>query len=51
MLFVDYTFDLLHNGSIRFDKELELSSIKASEGDEFVIKIINDRIVFVKKDK
>jgi hypothetical protein len=49
MLFVDYMFDLLPGGSIRFDKELKLSDIKASEGDEFVIKIIDDRVVFAKK--
>lgn len=49
MLFVDFTFDLLAGGSIRFEKDLKLSDINALEGDEFVIKVINDRVVFVKK--
>ncbi|CAB4143803.1 hypothetical protein UFOVP447_254 [uncultured Caudovirales phage] len=49
MLFIDYAFDLLPGGSIRFDKELKLTDIKASEGDEFVVKIIDGGIVFAKK--
>lgn len=50
MVFVDYVFDLLPSGTILFDPELKPSDINVSEGDEFVVKIVNERVVFVKKD-
>jgi hypothetical protein len=51
MLYVDYSFSLLPNGTIIFDKELKPSLLDVKEDDEFVIKIINERITFVKKPK
>jgi hypothetical protein len=50
MIFVDYTFDLLPDGSIRFDKDLKLFDIKVKDGDEFVLTVIDERVVFVKKN-
>lgn len=49
MLFVDYVFDLLPNGSIAFDKELSSGDLDLKEGDEFVVKVVNERVVFAKK--
>ena len=49
MLFVDYVFELLPNGSIAFDKELSLESLNLKEDDEFVVKVVNEKVVFVKK--
>lgn len=51
MLFVDYTFDLLPGGSIRFFEDLKPSDINVKDGDEFVLSIIDERITFVKKGK
>lgn len=50
MLFIDYTFDLLPGGSIRFDEDIKPSDINVKDGDEFVLTVINERVVFVKKD-
>jgi hypothetical protein len=50
MLFIDYTFDLLPGGSIRFDKDLSPSDINVKDGDEFVLAVIDERVVFLKKD-
>lgn len=49
MLFADYVFDLLPNGSIAFDNELSLDDLDLKEGDEFVVKVVNEKVVFVKK--
>jgi formylmethanofuran dehydrogenase subunit D len=49
MLFVDYTFDLLENGTIIMDKELEAKTLNVKNGDKFVVNITFDgRVVFVK---
>ena len=49
MLFVDYVFDLTTDGSIRFEPDLKPELIGVKDGDEFVIAIVNERIVFIKK--
>lgn len=51
MLFVDYIFDLLHDGSIALDKDLKTSDIGVEEGDEFVVALYNGRIILAKKVK
>lgn len=50
MLFVDYVFELLPNGSIAFDKELSLQDLNLKENDEFVVKVVNEKVILVKKD-
>ena len=50
MLFVDYNFDLLPNGSIRMDPELNPLHIGVHDGDTFVIRIQNGIVHFIKED-
>ena len=49
MLFMDYVFDVLENGTILMDNELRLEQLHSEDGAEYTLKVINDRIVFVKK--
>lgn len=49
MLFVEYVFELHPNGSIAFDKELKPEQIRVEDNDEFVVKIVEDRIILAKK--
>lgn len=51
MLFADFMFDLLSNGSILFDPDIKPKDIGVEDGDEFVIKITKERIIFVKKER
>lgn len=51
MLFVDYIFDLLPDGSIAFDKDLKPSDINVEEGEEFIVALYNDQIILAKKVK
>jgi len=49
MLFVDYTFDVLDNGTIVMDKELSARSLGVKNGDHYVVNITLDgRIIFQK---
>lgn len=49
MLFVDYVFDLLDNGTIIMDKELSAEKLKLKNGDKYVVNVTFDgRIVFQK---
>lgn len=49
MLFVDYTFDLLDNGTIIMDSELKPESLNVKNGDNYVVNVTWDnRIVFQK---
>jgi len=49
MLFVDYVFDLLPDGSIMMDKELSSKSLQVKTGDKFEVFVSFDgRIVFRK---
>ena len=49
MLFTEYVFQLLPNGSIVFDKELKPELVQVEDNDQFVAKIVDDRIVLAKK--
>jgi hypothetical protein len=52
MLFVDYVFDLLDNGTIVMDKELQAEKIKVKNGDKYVANVTWDgRVVFQKIQK
>ena len=49
MLFVDYTFDLLENGTIIRDPELTAEKMNLKNGDRYVVNTTFDgRIVFQK---
>ena len=49
MLFVDYVFDVLENGTIIMDKELDASKLHLKNGDKYVANVTFDgRIVFQK---
>lgn len=49
MLFVDYVFDLLENGTIIMDKELKAEKLGIKNGDRYVANVTWDgRIVFQK---
>lgn len=49
MLFVDYVFDLMPDGSILMDKELSAKSLQVETGDLFEVHVSFDgRIIFRK---
>lgn len=49
MLFVDYVFDLLENGTIIMDKELKAEKLGIKNGDKYIVNVTWDgRIVFQK---
>ena len=49
MLFVDYVFDLMPDGSILMDKELSAKSLQVKTGDRFMVHVSFDgRIIFRK---
>jgi hypothetical protein len=49
MLFVDYVFDVLENGTIIMDKELTADKLCLKNGDKYVANVTFDgRIVFQK---
>lgn len=49
MIFMDYTFDVLDNGTILMDRSLTLEQLKTEDRAEYVLTVVNNRIVFVKK--
>lgn len=51
MLFVDYTFDVLENGTIIMDPELKASSLNLKSGDKYVADITFDGRVVLQKVK
>ena len=49
MLFVDYVFDVLENGTIIMDKELSAEKLNLKNGDRYVVNVTFDgRVVFQK---
>jgi len=49
MLFVDYVFDVLENGTIIMDKDLDAKKLDLKNGDKYVANVTFDgRIVFQK---
>ena len=49
MLFVDYVFDVLDNGTIIMDKELTAKSLNLKNGDNYMVNVTSDgRVVFRK---
>ena len=52
MLFVDYVFDVLENGTIMMDKELTADKLHLKDGDRYIANVTFDgRIVFQKVQK
>lgn len=51
MLFIDYTFELLPDGSIIMDPEIDLHRLEMEEGDRFIVcKTHNGRVMLRKVD-
>ena len=49
MLFVDYVFDVLENGTIIMDKDLTAEKLHLKNGDKYIVNVTFDgRIVFQK---
>ena len=49
MLFVDYVFDVLDNGTIIMDRELTPKQLNLKNGDKYVASVTFDgRVVFQK---
>jgi hypothetical protein len=49
MLFVDYVFDLMPDGSILMDKELSAKSLQVKTGDRFDVHISFDGRIILRK--
>jgi hypothetical protein len=50
MLFVDYVFHLLPDGSIQMDNELTAKSIQVKEGDKFTVTINDTGTIYFRKE-
>lgn len=50
MLFVDYNFHLLPDGSIQMDSELKASSLQVKEGDKFAVTISDNGTIYFRKE-
>ena len=51
MLFVDYVFDVLENGTIIMDKELDAKKLHLKDGDRYVANVTFDGRVILQKVK
>lgn len=49
MLFVDYVFDLMPDGSILMDKELSAKSLQVKTGDRFDVHVSFDGRIILRK--
>ena len=49
MMFVDYHFHRAYDGSIIMDDELKAESLQVKDGDVFVVKIVDDKIILQKQ--
>lgn len=49
MMFLDYHFRRAYDGSIIMDDELKPESLQVKDGDVFVVKIVNDKIILQKQ--
>lgn len=49
MMFVDYFFHLLPGGPIKMDEELKATSLKVEDGDNFVAKVVDNKVTFIKE--
>jgi hypothetical protein len=51
MIFCDYFFTLLPDGSIQMDSELKASSLQVKEGDKFTVTINDNGTIYFKKEQ
>ena len=51
MLFVDYVFDVLENGTIIMDKELTADKLHMKDGDKYVANVTFDGRIILQKVK
>lgn len=49
MLFVDYVFDVLENGTIIMDKELTAEKLHMKNGDRYVANVTFDGRIILQK--
>ena len=49
MLFVDYVFDVLENGTIIMDRELDASKLHMKNGDRYVANVTFDGRIILQK--
>jgi|APCry1669188910_1035180.scaffolds.fasta_scaffold348549_2 hypothetical protein len=49
MKFIDYTFNLLENGTIVMDEELSAISLNVKHNDIFKAEVIDNKVVFKKQ--
>lgn len=49
MLFVDYVFDLLENGTIVMDKELDAKKLSIKDGDKYIANVTFDGRIILQK--
>ena len=50
MIFCDYFFTLLPDGSIQMDSELKASSLQVKEGDKFTVTINDTGTIYFRKE-
>lgn len=48
MLFSGYNFSILPEGSIEFDRELDLQKLNMTDNDKFVVQYVNNRVMLRK---
>jgi bifunctional DNA-binding transcriptional regulator/antitoxin component of YhaV-PrlF toxin-antitoxin module len=51
MLFVDYVFDVLDNGTIIMDKELTAEKLNLKNGDKYIAEVTFDGRIVLQKVK
>ena len=52
MMFVDYFFHKMYDGSVMMEKELRPESLEVKEGDVFVVHITDEKqIIFRKQER
>jgi hypothetical protein len=49
MLFVDYNFDVLENGTIIMDSELDAKKLNMKNGDKYVANVTYDGRIVLQK--
>lgn len=49
MLFVDYVFDVLENGTIIMDKELTANKLHMKDGDKYIANVTFDGRIILQK--
>lgn len=50
MLFFDYTFRTAYDGSIIMDEQLRAENLQVKEGDTFVVRLVDNRIILEKQN-